>query len=112
MFTPKQIENFKIEMEEYRKENCEEEPGDDFFYGVLTEKIESKEKLSEIMIKGVTKYMVCYDLEKDMINQGLDMLDRFFEHDGLRENYFDFLLPNDESHEFFNQVEEGVLKNL
>ncbi len=75
-------------------------------------------QLSGILARGLKRYF--YDVDchlqscvecknaeaanpNSKSNTAFDVLDRWLEHDSLRENYFDYLIPEEETDDFFQK---------
>ena len=87
----------------------DEFPPDDYFYGKLTKKVEDVDELVKIMSKGIKKYKKYMKKKEgvELTNEELKTtLDLWFEHDSLRENYFDYLAEPGES---FDNISNKII---
>ena len=79
-----------------KEENGDDEfPSDAFFYGTLTKKVKDVDELVKIMGKGIRKYKKYMKKKEnvDLTSDELKMtLDKWFQHDNERKNYFDYLV--------------------
>ena len=87
----------------------DEFPPDDYFYGKLTKKVEDVDELVKIMSKGIKKYKKYMKKKEgvELTNEELKTtLDLWFEHDSLRQNYFDYLAEPGES---FDNISNKII---
>ena len=83
----------------------EEMPEDNYFYGKLTESVENIDTLVEIMSNGIKLYKNYMDSRNDTgIIDFADILDSWFDHDSVRNDYFDHLLKNKDFDKFAEVV--------
>tara|TARA_B110000259_G_scaffold176492_1_gene212699 strand:+ start:2618 stop:3109 length:492 start_codon:yes stop_codon:yes gene_type:complete len=83
----------------------EEMPEDQFFYGKLTESVKNIDTLVEIMSNGIKSYKKHMETKNDTATIDFaDILDSWFDHDNLRNNYFDHLLKDKDFDKFAEVV--------
>ena len=102
----KKHEKFVEEVKGFDEE--EESPPDTWFYGELTEPVKDVDTLTNIMVEGIRKfkkYLEVSELEEVCENDELSStIDSWFDHDSLRNNYFDELVKEDEFDAFCSRV--------
>lgn len=90
------------------KQFDEESPSDKWFYGELTEPVKDVDALTKIMVEGIKRYkryLEVSELEEVCENEELSStIDLWFDHDSLRNNYFDTLVKDDEFDAFCSRV--------
>ncbi len=102
----KKHEKFVKEVKGFDEE--EESPPDTWFYGELTEPVKDVDALTKIMVKGIKKfkkYLEVSELEEVCENEELSStIDLWFDHDSLRNKYFDELIKEHEFDAFCSRV--------
>lgn len=83
----------------------EEMPEDQYFYGKLTEPVKDIDTLIEIMSNGIKSYNKYAETRNDIsIIDFADIIDSWFDHDSVRNDYFDHLLKNNDFDKFTEDV--------
>lgn len=107
--------NTKKEKNVNENENEDDEfPSDAFFYGNLTKKVKDVDELVKIMGKGIRKYKKYMKKKEnvDLTSDELKMtLDKWFQHDNERYNYFDYLVDenSENSENSFENICERII---
>ena len=109
----KKHERFIEEVKSFDEE--EESPPDTWFYGELTEPVKNVDTLTNIMVEGIRKfkkYLEASELEEVCENDELSsIIDLWFDHDSLRNKYFDELIKEDEFDTFYSRVISLAFEN-
>ena len=109
----KEHEKFVEEVKAFDEE--EESPSDSWFYGELTEPVKDVDALTKIMVEGIKrfkKYLEVSELEEVCENDELSStIDSWFDHDSLRNNYFDELIKEHEFDAFCSRVISQAFEN-
>ena len=109
----KKHEKFVEEVKAFDEE--EESPPDTWFYGELTEPVKDVDALTKIMVEGIKrfkKYLEVSELEEVCENDELSStIDSWFDHDSLRNKYFDELIKEDEFDAFCSRVISQAFEN-
>jgi len=105
MYNEEEQKKHKKFVEEVKAFNDEEEsPPDQWFYGELTYQVKDVDALTSIMVEGIKrfkKYLEVSELEEVCENEELSsIIDLWFDHDSLRNNYFYKLFKEDEEDEY------------
>ena len=107
--------NTKKEKNVNENENEDDEfPSDAFFYGNLTKKVKDVDELVKIVGKGIRKYKKYMKKKEnvDLTSDELKMtLDKWFQHDNERYNYFDYLVDenSENSENSFENICERII---
>jgi hypothetical protein len=81
--------------------DCDEEiPSDDWFYGKLYFPVKNIESLIEIMSKGLKKFIDTQNLGDCPPEDLGSTIDLWFDHDSLRNDYFDHLVDEKDFDQF------------
>ena len=109
----KKHEKFVEEVKGFDEE--EESPPDTWFYGELTEPVKDVDALTKIMVEGIKKfkkYLEVSELEEVCENEELSStIDLWFDHDSLRNKYFDELIKEHEFDAFCSRVISQAFEN-
>ena len=109
----KKHEKFVEEVKAFDEE--EESPPDTWFYGELTEPVKDVDALTKIMVEGIKrfkKYLEVSELEEVCENDELSStIDSWFDHDSLRNKYFDEIIKEDEFDAFCSKVISQAFEN-
>ena len=112
----KKHEKFVEEVKGFDEE--EESPPDTWFYGELTEPVKDVDALTKIMVKGIKKfkkYLEVSELEEvcksEELSRFFSTIDLWFDHDSLRNKYFDELIKEHEFDAFCSRVISQAFEN-
>ena len=112
----KKHEKFVEEVKAFDEE--EESPPDTWFYGEITEPVKDVDTLTNIMVKGIRKfkkYLEVSELEEvcksEELSRFFSTIDLWFDHDSLRNNYFDELIKEHEFDAFCSRVISQAFEN-
>jgi hypothetical protein len=85
-------------------ESDREPESDNYYYGEVPDDLTLQE-LSNIMFKGLVKFRKEIDINLT-VEDLLDMMDGWFEHDSNKENKFDYMI--DEDSNFFDHMKNRL----